>query len=473
MSLLTDLVAQRDAAQVEMDALIAAPVAEERSAETRGNFTAEEAERFEALNADLDALHTRIGQLEAVEARKATAAEKRAEVGTGSTPVVRVGAEERTYSKSNRRSRSYLQDMCRSAIGDLQASERLSAWAKECDAEARYNPNGYEASVLGDVEGRAGLTTTTGAGGTFVPPEYLIDEYVPLARAARPFADATQRMELPKGTNNIYLPKVSTGTAVAIQATQNTSVQETDLTDAYINAPVTTAAGQQTVSLQLIEQSPVQFDQIVFKDLLLALNTFIDLQCINGSGSGGNVTGVLNVSGIEASTYTSASPTGQGLFPYVGQNVALVQQNRFLPPTHTWMTPTRWQWLMTAVDGQGRPLVVPTANGPFNAVGADYNHAVEGGPVGTVLGMNVYLDASIPTNLGAGTNQDVIINARMDDLYLWEGSVTARALPQTLGNQLSVLLQVYEYFAFMGSRYPTAVGTVGGTGLVTPAFTAH
>lgn len=468
MSLLTDLVAKRDAAQAEMDALIEAPVSETRSDETRGNFTEDEAARFAALNTDLDGFHARIAELEAVEARKQKAIEGRTVVGNDKTPIVRVGQEERTYSKAKRNQQSYLQDLCRSALGDIQAADRLGAWAREVDAEARYNPNGYEASVVGDVEGRAGLTTVTGTGGTFVPPEYLIDEYVPLARAARPFADATQKMELPKGTNNIYLPKVSTGTAVAIQSTQNTAVLETDLTDAYINAPVLTAAGQQTVSLQLIEQSPVAFDQIVFKDLLLALNTFIDTECISDA-----TYGVLNVTGIKSTTYTDASPTTQKLYPYVGANVAAVQQARFLPPTHTWMTPTRWQWFMTGVDSSGRPLVVPTANGPFNAVGTDYSHAVEGGPVGTLLGMNVYLDASLPTNLGAGTNQDPIINARMDDLYLWEGSVTARALPQTLGNQLSVLLQVYEYFAFMANRYPQSIGVILGTGLVTPAFTLH
>ncbi|MDA8117297.1 MAG: hypothetical protein M0000_08025 [Actinomycetota bacterium] len=43
-----------------------------------------------------------------------------------------------------------------------------------------------------------------------------------------------------------------------------------------------------------------------------------------------------------------------------------------------------------------------------------------------------------------------------------------RALPQTLGNQLSILLQVYRYVAFFGNRYADATAVVGGTCLVQP-----
>ena len=51
-----------------------------------------------------------------------------------------------------------------------------------------------------------------------------------------------------------------------------------------------------------------------------------------------------------------------------------------------------------------------------------------------------------------------------------EGPTMVRALPQTLGNQLSILLQVYRYVVVFGNRYPDATAVVGGTGLVTPVF---
>ena len=89
---------------------------------------------------------------------------------------------------------------------------------------------------------------------------------------------------------------------------------------------------------------------------------------------------------------------------------------------------------------------------------------------GSLLGVPVYLDANIPYNLGTGTNQDAIIVGKLDDLYLYEGEITSRALPQTLGNQLSVLLQVYQYSAFLPTRYPVAVSAINGTGLTPPVF---
>jgi two-component sensor histidine kinase len=89
----------------------------------------------------------------------------------------------------------------------------------------------------------------------------------------------------------------------------------------------------------------------------------------------------------------------------------------------------------------------------------------------------VITDANLPTSVGTGP-EDVVIVARRADLLLWEdgdGTPTELRFEQTLGTQLTVELVAYGYAAFTAGRYPTAVGTIGGNatignGLVAPTF---
>jgi hypothetical protein len=85
-----------------------------------------------------------------------------------------------------------------------------------------------------------------------------------------------------------------------------------------------------------------------------------------------------------------------------------------------------------------------------------------------MIGLPVVLDANIPTNLG--TDEDMIVLARMTDQWLWESSIRTRVLPDVGSGTLTVRLQVYGYLAFSGGRYPESIATVGGTGLIAPTF---
>jgi hypothetical protein len=105
--------------------------------------------------------------------------------------------------------------------------------------------------------------------------------------------------------------------------------------------------------------------------------------------------------------------------------------------------------------------------GAFNAIGAADQVAAQG-LVGEMLGLPVYVDASIPTNVG-GT-QDQIIVARLEDLVQWESNVRAEAFQQTYANQLSVFVRVYNYMSFQAARYPKSISVISGTGLVAPTF---
>jgi hypothetical protein len=143
------------------------------------------------------------------------------------------------------------------------------------------------------------------------------------------------------------------------------------------------------------------------------------------------------------------------------------------------MHPRRWNWLLSQVDTANRPLAVPGASGPLNAL-ATYDGHVDipsSSPVGLFAGLPVITDASIPTAVGSGPEDQALVIRREDSLLWEDGDGMPRELrfEQTLGNQLTVKLVVYGYAAFAAGRYPTSVGIVGGNsaagfGLVAPTF---
>jgi HK97 family phage major capsid protein len=311
------------------------------------------------------------------------------------------------------------------------------------------------------------LTTVDGAGGDFVPPLWLVQSFIELARAGRVVADQIAHQQLPTGTDTISLPRLATGTATAEQTTQNTAVQNTDATTGAVTAAVTTIAGQQVVSQQLLDQSPISMDDILLRDLAADYAIKVDTFVINNNAT--NKVGLLNVSGINAVTFTQASPTAPLLYAKIADAIQRIHTGRFMPATKIFMHPRRWAFFLASLDTAGRPLVSPDAGGALSPIGGQ-NGVNSQGFVGTLQGLPVYVDPNIPTNLGAGTNEDRIIILRSDDSILYEGTPRAESSIHPNFGSLSVNLRFYNYLALHASRLPLSVSVIAGTGLVTPAF---
>lgn len=427
--------------------------------------------KVEAKDAEIDEIRNRIKDAEADEAREARLADVRREAGVDTPKVERAGGpavvtrEERTYRafKDQRgqvvmdpEGPSFFRDLVKHSLnlpGAGEARQRLQRSAQEDQVEARSNP-----------EQRA-LTTTDGAGGDFVPPVWLVNEYIALARAARPTADRVRNLPLPAGTDSINIPRISGGTAVAEAATQNTSVQNTDATTNAVTAAVTTIAGQQVLSVQLIEQSPVNMDDILLADLALAYAATIDTFVLSNNAT--SKKGLLSVSGTNGVTLSTA--TTVAMYPKLADATQQVYTKRFLPPDTVLMHPRRWASICATLDSQNRPLVVPNGSS-FNNLATGSVSGQAQGTAGEIFGLPVVLDPNIPTNLGTGTNEDRIIVLRASEAILWEGGVHLEAFRETKADTLSVLLRFYRYAAFTGERYPSAISVISGAGLATPTF---
>jgi len=438
---------RRAGIKAQLDALVA-------GAESRAdkNFSPAETARFDGLLGDLRASDAAIADLVASEAREARAAQARAAAGEGGTWSV--AGEAATYRPDN--GMSFFRDLVASKKGDFDAAQRLQRNNSEMAIERR---------ALGNTG------ATGGSGGEFAPPAWLESEFVALARAARVTADRLTRRPLPSGVSSVNIPKVTGGTATAVQTTQNTTVAAVDPTTSALTSGITTIAGKVVVSLQLLQQSPVALDEMLLGDLAADYARTLDLQVISGTGAGGQLLGLLNVAGITQTAFTQATPSVTGTGGYyatINKAIAAVATSRFLPPTCILMHPRRWSWVAAAFDSSGRPLVSPSGNA-FNQV-ADASAVAAQGPVGEMAGLPVFTDANLPINLGAGLNQDPTLVMRAEDVFLWETDPTLASFDAPYSDSLGVLFRAHGYSALIGSRYPASIAVVNGTGTVTPAY---
>jgi HK97 family phage major capsid protein len=447
MSFLDKVIERRDVVKAELDAVLEAVAAEERT-----DLTAEETEKVDALVEESRSLDSKIEKFNTQAVADAKASEVRASVAAVVTPKggATVTREARTYSPEAEV--SFVKDaLSASTRNDFAANERLARHMREESIERR------------DV-GTAqfdGLTI----------PQYLVDLAAPLARAGRPTADfATSKHSLPAAGMTLNISRMTTGTSTAVQVTQNDAVSETDADDTLLTINVRTIAGQQDISKQAIERG-TGIDAFIVADLIRSWHTTLNSQILNGAGTAGTIKGIRN-SGGNAITFTATTPTVALLYPKLADAIQQVQANTFTTPTHFVMHPRRLAFLMAGVDGSNRPLVVPQANGPMNAIGTGAGASAYGNSGYQMLGLPIITDASVGTAYGAATNQDEIYCVAAPEMHLWEqpGSPFALSFDATGAGNLTVKSVVYGYAAFSAERYALAASIISGTGLVAPTF---
>ena len=464
--MLKALMQRRSALKTKLEALHASAVGD--NGEARAFTDAENAE-FDAGMAELRTLDERIVEVREAQAREDAAGAFRAEAGADAPDAVEARSaasgtkvtDPPLYVASGGTGHSYFRDMAAVALntaGRADATDRLVRNSRRVADEQR---------ALGNTN------TTGGSGGEFAPPTWLVSEYIKLARAGRVTANLLKRGEVPDGTSSINLPKVLTGTTVAIQSTQNTALSQTDLTTGFVSTGFTTVGGKEVVSQQIIDQAALPFDQVVLADLAAAYATQIGTQIYFGAGTGANnnsvINGLNNATTIAANQAVLGTATVQAFYSKAAGMMSSFVTNRFEEPTHWLMHPRRWYWLLASVDTQNRPLVVPNAVA-YNPIATDSPDTTVQGVAGMFLGLPVVIDPNIPTALGVGTNQDEVFLIKADDMWLFESTPKAEAFRETYADSIGVLFRLYSYAGTILNRYNTSIATMNGVGLVAPTF---
>ena len=434
-------------------------ITDKAQAEERNDLTVEETSEFRTLSADISAAMDVVDDLDEQVRELEKEIERSGRQDERIRPIIKATVTEvkegRTYEKGN--GKSYVQDLLARSFGiaDEEQTERLHQHGREVRA----------------------LNRTDGTGGFLVPPAWLMDRFIELARSGRAYANLVPTEGLPPGTDSLNIPKISTGTSTAIQTADNASLtgpgpHETDLTDTSVQCGVKTIAGQQALSIQALEQSPLNFDEIIFRDLAGDYATKLDLQVISGSNSGNQVKGVRNATGILTVTATDAGTQLSKVktaYSKIADAIQQIHTQRFMAPEVIVMHPRRWAAFQAVFTSNDVPFGAASGSASLPQLGA-FNGVVPAGYVGQLHGLPVVTDPNLPTTLGAATNEDVIHVLRVSDLLLFESSIRTRVLEQTRAESLSVLLQVYGFLAFTAERQPRGICEIGGSALTAPSF---
>ena len=294
MKLLDQLVSERAEIAETMNGIL------DNAAEETRDLSESEETNITELHKQTEKLDSRITELRDIQLANAEAAKLRAEVTHGDDDedtegdenALRVRVKEEALTYAEEAPNSFFRDVYNSQMNhDPQAQARISRHSEEMKVEYRD----------GSTSNYAGL----------VVPQYLTDLAAELARAGRPFANLCTSLPLPNDGMTINISRVTTGATAAAQATENSAVSEQDIDDTLLTVDVRTIAGQQDISRQALDRG-TGIDALIMADLSGAIATTLDDAIINGAGTSGTLLGLKNISGINAVTYTDASPTGRG-----------------------------------------------------------------------------------------------------------------------------------------------------------------
>lgn len=403
--------------------------------------------KFDANTAEIERMAESITRKEQMQ-KALKGVPGRSEEKTTSSSGVRIGNEPLTYRQNG--PHSFFKDVLHATKeGDPGATARLTRHTHEMEVE------------------KYALTTGSGSGVGFVAPQYLQELWANYARAGRPLADAIGPRQLPAAGTSFNVPRITTGAAAGVQASEAGTVSDgTPVTD-DVTLPISTVAGKVDMSRQAFDRSDPALDAVLGQDLIASYNQLVDSEIINGPGSGGRVKGILAATGINAVTFTTPV-TVAGLYPKVADAVQRIDTLRYMSADLIVMHPRRWAWMLAALDTTSRPLI--DAYAPMNPVG-DFGRLAAQGIVGGMQGLPVLKDANIPTLLGASTTEDRIIVTRKEDLLFFEsGSPTVRVYEEVLSGTLQVRIMAFGYIAFTAERFPAATSVISGAGLVAPTF---
>jgi hypothetical protein len=442
--------------------------------EARDKLTALEAEEIATLRAEATATNSRIDAAERAigELESASADQERIEEGEkeqrettaaadtqtrGYENQHRVTSEKRTYNENDdRKGVQFIRDVTAALLNrsDFEASDRLQRHMREEQVERG-------AETLKQQQRAAGTTAFAG----LVVPQYLTDQYAPAAKALRPFADVCNHHDLPESGMTVNISRITTPTSVALQASQNAAVSETNIDDTLLTLNVLTAAGQQTLSRQAIERG-TGVEEVTIEDLMTSWATSIDSTLITQA-----TTGLAAASTSVA--YTDASPTAAELYPKILAASAASEAGLLAvaAPDVAVMHSRRWYWMQSQLTSTW-PLFQQSHAVPQTAGNVDTNSKYGSGFRGVLpSGLNVIVDNNVGTTLGAGTEDEIYVLPSRE-AHLWEdpdAPMFIRAEQPAVAS-LGVLLVLYSYFAYTFGRYPDGFQKIAGTGLIAPTF---
>ena len=273
------------------------------------------------------------------------------------------------------------------------------------------------------VKAAADSTSTNLA---FNPQQYLTNIFVSNTNFGRAAVDACTKATLPGSGFTINVPSLITPgqAAPTVAATaESAAPSNTGMTSAYQSYTVSKYAGQQTISLELIERSdPVFMDQLM-----------IQLERAYLLATDAAVIAALVANGTAA---TATANTAAGLISYLSAESAATYAGTSYFAKNVVIGSGTWAAAMGYTDTTGRPIFNTTT--PMNSAGQIGNSSIRG----NLLGLDAYVDVNAVASAGADNSAFVIAP---EAVTVFE-SPTAMFSVNVVGS-MSVNLAIYGYMA--------------------------
>lgn len=335
-----------------------------------------------------------------------------------------------------------------SFFADVKAANHGSGEARQRLAKASGLS---EANVKAMVEG-------TDASGGYLVPNQRLNQVV----EDRSVQDARLLNIFPKlqvSSDTIEIATVTSGMTAGWVAELATK-PSADLTFGQITASVFTAAGLGIVSNQLLRDSRANgrsVDDYMLRDLRKKLNRLFELAILNGSGTG-QPRGILQTAGVQSSaTDANLAIAAWGVDAFLDAVITAIMdlETAGFNATHLIMHPRRWQRIAKFRDATTKEVIVN---------GARPNGGL---PDRSLYGVPVILTNQVPTNLGAGTNEDRIIALDASEQLVMENQgITVDESEHVFFTSNQTVFRMEERVGFTAGRYPQSIAVISGAGLV-------
>ena len=261
----------------------------------------------------------------------------------------------------------------------------------------------------------------------FNPVQYL-REFVSNTNFGTPAIDAISKGTLPTSGMSFSIPSLDTnggGTAPTVAATAESGTpSNTGMVTDYITGTVSKYAGQNTVTLELLERSdPIFYDELTIQ-MQRAYLKAIDAAVIAG----------LTADGTAA---TAQAGTSAGIISYIGTESPLVYSGTSYFARNLIAGTGLWGTLIGATDSTGRPIY--NASQPMNAAGNANPTSIRG----NVLGLDLYVDNNAVSTVA--TNCAFIV---APEAATWYSSPTSYFSVNIVSN-MQVQLAIYGYGSYV------------------------
>jgi HK97 family phage major capsid protein len=289
--------------------------------------------------------------------------------------------------------------------------------------KAKYLENSIRAA-LGDDDARSYLraadNTTDNAG--FIPTPQSTTLINGVSNGDRGFIDALSRETLAASGMTFELPRINTAPTVAL-TNEEGAPSETDMATAYISVDVKKFAGQQTVSVELIDRSSPAFFAELVRQMEFAYAKATDAYAVS------------RASATATASTAKAGATAANYLAFFANAAKNVYTGSLGFARNVVVSPDVWAEIM-GLNDNGRPIYI--ASNPSNAGGALSPLSVRG----NVAGLDLYVSRSLS---GTGDGSIYVINP--DALTFYESQRLTLQTNVIASGQISVMYYGYAAVA--------------------------